>query len=100
MYRCYLCRSSVAPRTPAHRVPLALRVRHYPPRPDAHIVYRNGKAVCIDDPGGVGTEIVCEVIVCPACAAHHQPSVLPAQPLEEGVAPLAKANRRDEQQHP
>jgi hypothetical protein len=82
MYRCHLCKVCVPPRTPATRIPLELRERHYPPRPDAHQVRRNGKLVAVDDPGGVGTEIVREVIVCPSCATQHRPETVPVQSVE------------------
>jgi hypothetical protein len=50
----------------------ATRVRKYPFRRDANSAWKhvNGKWkwVEIDDPGGIGVEIVSEMTVCPSCA--------------------------------
>jgi hypothetical protein len=63
-----MCQDIIPARTPAHRITLETRSRIYSPRRDANPVSRKRKAKRTNDPGGAGHEIVCEVIVCPACA--------------------------------
>jgi hypothetical protein len=72
MFICEICKSIVAPSTPATRLVVETRNTTYPFRKDAHIFRRDGKLVKQDDPGGSGTEIVKEVIVCPECARKCQ----------------------------
>jgi hypothetical protein len=43
MYICEICRKIVPPHTPAHRVPVELRPRHYPRRRDANLVFGKRK---------------------------------------------------------
>jgi len=74
VFTCQLCCRAVPPRTPAQRVVVCTRVKKYPYRPKANRVVRlseNGKPkeVFVDDPGGVGREVVQELVSCPACAA-------------------------------
>jgi hypothetical protein len=72
MYRCDLCTTVVPPRTPAHRVVLETRLRHYPSRPRTFPPLdrreRNKLEKWKDDPGGAGHETVREALACPACA--------------------------------
>lgn len=72
MFRCHFCKDVTDPRTPAKVVVIRQRHKVYERRPE---VFRqtflfNGKkkAKWVDDPGGVGVEIVCEVQACPSCA--------------------------------
>lgn len=66
MYRCEMCRELVPPGTPSHRVVVETRERRYPYRPDLFAI--KGTKEKKADPGGVGREIVREVIACPRCA--------------------------------
>jgi hypothetical protein len=75
MFRCQLCSCVVPPRTPAQRLVLAPRLRRYPARKDASAFRRDGKNHTRDDPGGSGSEIVGEVLVCPGCARRQEHSV-------------------------
>jgi hypothetical protein len=68
MYRCEICKEVVPPRTPSHRVVVETREVRYPFRADANVVVVKGKLEKRNDPGGIGREIVREVIVCPRCA--------------------------------
>jgi hypothetical protein len=72
MYRCHFCGAIVPPRTPALRIAVETRVRHYPTRPKAHPVRRQNKIEWVDDAGGEGVEIVREALACPACAAGER----------------------------
>jgi len=61
--------------TPPVRVAVSTRSKSYRFRPGANRVVRpdvNGKPKVkyIDDPGGVGREVVREVVACPECAAR------------------------------
>ena len=75
VFRCQLC-SQVSPAgTPSVRVVVETRLKSYPDRPRANRIVRpdaNGKpkVFIIDDPGGVGREVVREVIACRECAAR------------------------------
>lgn len=73
MYVCQICGSVVPPRTPAIRVIVCRRSKHYPFRHHANVFLRpdsNGKVKehTTHDPGGVGWEIAREVLSCAACA--------------------------------
>jgi len=76
MYRCDLCSRVVSVGIPSHRIVVETRPKRYPHRPKAYRLVRrrkSGKAerVFVDDPGGVGREIVREAIVCPECALQR-----------------------------
>jgi hypothetical protein len=73
MFICQICGGLVPPRTPAIRVVLQSRPKHYPFRPHANVFHRldtsgKMKAHTSDDPGGTGWEIAREVLCCPVCA--------------------------------
>lgn len=75
MFRCQLCARVSPPRTPAHRLVLQTRQKKYPHRREAHLhVYLDErgkrKEKKVDDPGGVGTEIAREVVVCGECVRN------------------------------
>ncbi len=75
MYRCQLCLRGVGPGIRVHRAILETRQKKYPFRPKANRVIRmseNGrpKEYLVDDPGGVGEEIVRECLACPTCASN------------------------------
>ena len=82
MYRCQVCSRVVPPRTLARRLVVATRAKKYPFRPKANLVryveFKNGRAKRkekeTDDPGGLGQEVVHEIIVCPSCAATQAAS--------------------------
>ena len=78
MFRCQLCGGVVPPRTRATRVVVCRRPKPYPFRSQANVIYRpdrDGKMRphTTDDPGGVGWEIVREVLACPTCTAEGVP---------------------------
>ncbi|MCB9743471.1 MAG: hypothetical protein H6741_25205 [Alphaproteobacteria bacterium] len=70
MYRCYATGTVAPPRTPTHKVTILVRRKEYPPRFKAIPVSIPGKRSKVhrDDPGGVGFEIVQEVMMCEAAA--------------------------------
>jgi hypothetical protein len=68
MYKCEICQRIVPPGTKANRIPVETRFRRYPMRPKANHYIKEHKQVTSDDPGGVGHEIVREVLACPDCA--------------------------------
>lgn len=72
MYVCQCCGVRVLPGTPARRVVVETRSMQYPKRRDVYPP-GPGKKEWGDDPGGVGVEIVREVVACPSCAAGHEP---------------------------
>jgi rubredoxin len=74
LYRCHLCGAVVPPNTPAHRKVVETRRREYPFRKDANLFIKDGRPKKTDDPGGVGFEIVREVVVCPSC--FEEPAAL------------------------
>jgi hypothetical protein len=67
VYRCQICGEVVPPNTPALRKVVETRRREYPFRPKANQLTKDGRKQHTDDPGGVGTEIVREILVCPSC---------------------------------
>jgi len=76
MFHCQLCQGVVPPRTPSQRLVVQSRKKEYPFRFQANTFTRlndNGKRkeFHTDDPGGIGQEIVKELIVCPDCAAKN-----------------------------
>jgi hypothetical protein len=76
VFRCQLCGKVVPPRTSVQRVVVQTRARKYPVRLRANRFIRlseNGKrkVTFVDDTGGVGCEVVREVVACPACALGH-----------------------------
>jgi hypothetical protein len=71
MFRCPLCSCVVGPRTPPQRLLLERRTRSYPYRSRANEFARDHKRHVTDDPGGNGSEVVREVLVCPECARRH-----------------------------
>jgi hypothetical protein len=67
---CGVCSIYTKPGIKATHVVLETRPKIYPPRPNAHIFIPKDQPhhkMITDDPGGVGTEIVKEVLACPAC---------------------------------
>jgi hypothetical protein len=76
MFRCQLCGKLVLPRTSAQGLVVRKRVKKYPFRLEANRVVRlteNGKRKerLVDDPGGLGSEIVRELMICPGCASAN-----------------------------
>jgi hypothetical protein len=68
MYRCERCLAVVPPRTPARRLVVETRLVEHPYRKDAGVRIVDGKPKKYDDPGGSGSQIAREQIVCPWCA--------------------------------
>ena len=74
MYRCQLCGVVTPPRARSRRVVVETRERSYPYRPavqreEGLPETRRKKRDKWDDPGGVGREIVRELLACASCAA-------------------------------
>lgn len=60
---------AVPPKTPALRKVTKTREVVFKPRPGVNrVIDERGKVSWVDDPGGAGTQIVREVLVCKACA--------------------------------
>lgn len=74
MYRCSQCHDVVGPRQPQRLVVVATRAKRYPPRENAFEVFKSVKRrhVQVDDPGGVGREIVREAALCGDCLKRHR----------------------------
>ena len=67
MYRCQQCGRKSDPHEPAFHKVLETRTKTYPYRSNCN----KGKPEVLssyDDPGGQGTEIVREILVCGSCA--------------------------------
>ena len=71
MYKCEICQQTVPPRTKAFRIVVETRFKRYPYREEVIPAIVKGKFELLDDPGGMGREIVREVLTCPDCAARH-----------------------------
>lgn len=69
MYKCELCKKVISPNTKAIRIPVETRTRQYPPR-QKEVSGGRGLTKTIFVPGGVGSEIVREIVACPDCAAQ------------------------------
>ena len=72
MFLCELCGEVVPPKTKAERVIVEKRSRSYPSRKNANKMKRGRKTVFATDPGGMGFEIVKEVLACPNCAGAER----------------------------
>lgn len=77
MFRCHLCGHLSQPGEPATHLVLATRTHHHPYRPRA-MKRRSrtpwgtrGELIYRDDPGGIGSQIVHEVLTHAHCAALH-----------------------------
>ena len=70
MFTCQECGVTVPAGTRAQRFVVETRVVHHPARVKANTVKVQGKDKHRDDPGGTGTQIVREVLLCPACATE------------------------------
>lgn len=67
VYKCQICGKSAPPRTPILRLVTLTRPREYPPRPKVNAYVKDKRVIRTNDPGGVGTEIVREIAICPEC---------------------------------
>lgn len=65
--------------------PLISPARGYPARGKANLLSQAGRLQTTDDPGGVGSETVREILVCPNCAKE------PAGHSSEDCGPSALA---------
>jgi hypothetical protein len=81
LYRCQVCDVVVPASTPAHRKVVETRRRKYPFREKANQFIKDGRLKKTDDSGGVGDEIVREILVCPSCAE------VPSDLCSEGCGP-------------
>lgn len=71
-FRCGICNEMSKPREKAFRVITETRMKQYPARPKVHIYTdRDGATQVRDDPGGVGQEIVKEVLAHERCAKEY-----------------------------
>jgi hypothetical protein len=71
-----MCNSQTKPRESVFRVVVETKEVTYPERKDANVFYRSekiddvwvkGKIEKSDDPGGRGTQIVKEILICKRC---------------------------------
>jgi len=71
MYRCEVCDRVTESGTPSNRIVIETRPTEYPHREKVHWhpPTDRGQGKWVDDPGGVGTEVVREIRMCPECAA-------------------------------
>lgn len=67
MYRCENCDNVSEPGDRLNKVVVRTREHQHPFRAGAHRFTREGKEVIMDDPGGVGSQIVQEMGVCEPC---------------------------------
>jgi hypothetical protein len=73
MYKCQVCQQVIPANTKSHRIVVETRVREYPFRKHVNRIKDERKVYYTNDEGGIGREIVREIIACPDCAAtHHQ----------------------------
>jgi hypothetical protein len=70
VYICEICEKTIPPHTKAIRLPAETRTRQYPSR-QKEVSAGRGKRRTITVPGGVGFEIVREIVACPDCAAKY-----------------------------
>ena len=78
MFTCGICKEVSKPREKATRLIVETREKLYPSRKSVnHFVDRNGVAQTRDDPGGIGREIVKEVL------AHEKCGILYRNRVEE-----------------
>jgi hypothetical protein len=101
---CNFCAKAQPAGTAAHKVVTQYRMFQHPVRPKAmvKVIEKNGKKKkeWVTDPGGVGLQIVQEVLTCPQCAAdwdrqlRQRQGSLPegqsAKPILPLVKPVAK----------
>jgi rubredoxin len=81
LFQCQVCGVVVTPNTPAHQKVVETRRREYPFRKEANLFIKDSRPKKTDDPGGIGFEIVREVVVCPGCSEE------PAALSSEGCGP-------------
>lgn len=87
MYRCHLGDVVVPANTPSHRKVVETRRRRYPFREKANHFMKDGRPKTTDDPGGTGSEIVREVLVCPSC--FEEPSARSSEDCGPPVLAIA-----------
>lgn len=70
LYKCELCGQQQPPRTPSNLLPIQTKTYQHPKRARVYRVKDSytGKVMTLDDPGGVGEQIVREVRCCARCA--------------------------------
>jgi len=71
MFRCQRCQAVVPSHIPAKRLVVETRVVEHPYRKAAGVRLVDGKEKAYDDPGGTGTQIVREEVVCLACSEKN-----------------------------
>ena len=75
-YKCQLCNNSIVAGVPCKKVVMAYCNYTHPVRYKVigKIVEKNGKKKMeyMNDPGGIGLQIVREANACPECAAEHE----------------------------
>ena len=77
MYRCGFCGKVSKARASCHKIITQTRMHHHPFRPRVQqrwVLDKNGrrKLEWIDDPGGIGPQIVSEVNACEGCAKKKE----------------------------
>jgi len=71
MFKCEICEKIVPPSTPATRMTVKTQEALYPSRKDANRYKAGRRYRTSDDRGGIGSQIVKEVMVCPRCAKEY-----------------------------
>ena len=86
MYKCELCGTVSAPRTPAQKVILQTRRATYPHHQKVNACWKwigdRRRFVRTDDPGGVGWECAREALVCESCAKKLKSNGLESLPSD------------------
>jgi len=74
LFRCEVCSTVVPPLISCHRLVIAERAVVYPSRKEVHYhpPRDGGRGKWVDDPGGVGREIIREIRTCPSCATARE----------------------------
>lgn len=102
---CHFCTRPQEARVKAHKVVTQYRQFNHPVRPKAmtRTVIKNGKKKkeYVTDPGGLGLQIVQEVLACPQCAGNwhaqqreRQSNMAPGESAKV-IIPLAKPQARE-----
>lgn len=85
MFRCEICEKLVGEHVQPQRIITETRPTRYAMRSGANTRMRVRKG-SRDDHGGLGWEIVREVLACDRCAEASPPIPLPAAVREEGMS--------------
>lgn len=68
MFNCAKCRHTSKPREKSYTIALGFRDKTYRPRQNCQHRRWDGLSIKVDDPGGVGKELIGVATVCGDCA--------------------------------